>query len=217
MTHTKRLRAVPGRQSTFQETSVTSGSSRSWEVGCSTRGHPHEVPQGGPVPELGWWERAHKQLVMVHGTDDRTIRGYVKEVAPDGVLLASAEYLPDEGPPMPLGGEVFIPQSESTGSRCWNPTSSSSLKALYPRATTSPSTCVAPQPASIPPRTCIWEQVVVMSSKSSTRKPRTSVSSERTTACWTSLAASHLSRHFPPADLFVSWILTKAVGSNGHD
>ena len=63
-----------------------------------------------PPAELGWWERAHKRHVMVHQTDDRTIRGYVKEVAPDGVLLASAEYLPDQGAPMPLGGEVFIPR-----------------------------------------------------------------------------------------------------------
>ena len=63
-----------------------------------------------PAPELGWWERSIKRLVMVHSTDDRTIQGYVKEVAPDGVLLASAEYLPDQGPRVPLGGDVFIPR-----------------------------------------------------------------------------------------------------------
>jgi hypothetical protein len=63
-----------------------------------------------PPPELGWWERSIKRLVLIHKTDDQTVRGYVKEVAPDGVLLGQAEYLPDQGPAMPLGGEVFIPR-----------------------------------------------------------------------------------------------------------
>jgi hypothetical protein len=58
----------------------------------------------------GWFERTQHRHIWIHTTDERTMRGYVKEVSVDGVLLADAEYLPDQGAPMPLGGEAFIPR-----------------------------------------------------------------------------------------------------------
>ena len=55
-----------------------------------------------------WWQKARRKTVMVHTIDDKTIRGLVLEVAPDGVLLGGAEYL--DGAPVPLGGQLFIPK-----------------------------------------------------------------------------------------------------------
>jgi hypothetical protein len=57
-----------------------------------------------------WWESAVLQQVWIHSTDGRTIRGFVKIVAVDGVLLADAEYLDDNGTTVQLGGEAFIPK-----------------------------------------------------------------------------------------------------------
>lgn len=64
-----------------------------------------------PVPPvkspLGWWDEKQNELVMIHMEDDRTVRGLVAGVSPDGVLLKSPEFLGD-GPAIELGGEVFI-------------------------------------------------------------------------------------------------------------
>lgn len=53
-----------------------------------------------------WWDGQRRHQLMVHLTDDTTIRGVVLEVTEDGVLLTACEYLGERT--LPLGGEVFI-------------------------------------------------------------------------------------------------------------
>lgn len=53
-----------------------------------------------------WWAAQRRQQLMVHLTDDTTIRGLVLEVTDDGVLLTAAEFLGDRN--VMLGGEVFV-------------------------------------------------------------------------------------------------------------
>jgi hypothetical protein len=65
-------------------------------------------PEPEPSP-LDWWDEMQNSLVMVHMDDDRTIKGLIVKVSPDGVLLASPEFL-GEGPAFELGGESFIPR-----------------------------------------------------------------------------------------------------------
>jgi hypothetical protein len=65
--------------------------------------------QPAPVVEPSWWERTQRRLVMVHTTDDKTYRGLLVEAVEDGVLLTSVELLLDQGAPVALGGEAFLP------------------------------------------------------------------------------------------------------------
>jgi hypothetical protein len=62
-----------------------------------------------PGPASTWWERVQRRSVLIHLVDERTIRGVVSAVLPDGVLLVSAEYLEDGGGRIELAGDVFVP------------------------------------------------------------------------------------------------------------
>lgn len=60
----------------------------------------------GPV---SWWDGVQRKSVLVHLVDERTIRGVVSQICPDGVLLVSAEYLEDGGGRVEMAGQVFVP------------------------------------------------------------------------------------------------------------
>lgn len=59
-----------------------------------------------PAEPASWWEAQERRQLMVHLIDDTTIRGVVREVTEEGVLLTSAEYLGERT--VSLGGEVFV-------------------------------------------------------------------------------------------------------------
>jgi len=71
------------------------------------------VKRRRPAPDVpresSWWEQAQGRQVMLHMTDENTMRGLVSVVVPDGVLLASPEYLHDGADPVTVAGEAFIP------------------------------------------------------------------------------------------------------------
>jgi hypothetical protein len=71
--------------------------------GAQTR---HRLAAERAAEPRSWWATMRRQQLMVHLTDDTTIRGVVLEVTDDGVLLTAAEYLGDRN--VPLGGEVFV-------------------------------------------------------------------------------------------------------------
>jgi len=77
------------------------------------RRRPEVVEAAVPVPT--WWAKVSGQLVIVHHDDERSFRGIVKEVLADGVVLAHAVLLQDEGPEVPLAGDYWIPHEKVKG------------------------------------------------------------------------------------------------------
>jgi hypothetical protein len=61
------------------------------------------------TPEPSWWATAQRRQVLLHTTDDKTLRGLVQLVTDEGVLVAAPEWLDDSGVALPLAGEAFIP------------------------------------------------------------------------------------------------------------
>ena len=59
----------------------------------------------------GWLRRQLASDVVIHTTDDITVRGFLEEVGRDGVILRAARYLEGQGA-IPLGGELFIPREK---------------------------------------------------------------------------------------------------------
>ena len=57
----------------------------------------------------GWLKRQLADEVVIHTTESQTVRGWLEEVARDGVILRAARYVEGEGE-IPLAGELFIPR-----------------------------------------------------------------------------------------------------------
>ncbi len=56
-----------------------------------------------------WWERARRKQVMVHLSDDTTMRGFVKEKLADGVVLSLPELFSPDNRHTDLAGDAFLP------------------------------------------------------------------------------------------------------------
>lgn len=71
------------------------------------------IPPPGPTPEpAAWLERATRRRLRVHTVKGETFEGTLTLNAADGLLLWSAQLLPDQGKPVDLHGEVFVPREQ---------------------------------------------------------------------------------------------------------
>jgi hypothetical protein len=61
-------------------------------------------------PPVSWLEESIHRRLIVHTTDDRSIRGLLRLAADDGLLLWGAELLEKE--PVKLAGDVFVPRDK---------------------------------------------------------------------------------------------------------
>lgn len=65
-----------------------------------------------PVSWFVWWRRRppeHTQEVVVHCRDDTSFGGVELRSDSSGILLGAPRSLPDEGPPVPMVGDLRIP------------------------------------------------------------------------------------------------------------
>lgn len=63
-----------------------------------------------PAPEPEWLNARVTRRVIVHTRDDRSFEGILEAVHPDGVVLAAARFLPDDGEPIDMAGRVYVPR-----------------------------------------------------------------------------------------------------------
>ncbi|GAA2141532.1 hypothetical protein GCM10009760_25800 [Kitasatospora kazusensis] len=57
-----------------------------------------------------WLRRQLASEVVVHTIEEQSIRGWLEEEAPDGLILRAARFLDAGENPVPLAGETFIPR-----------------------------------------------------------------------------------------------------------
>ena len=64
----------------------------------------------GAVLRPSWLRRSRPALpVIVHTRDDQSLKGVQVRRSRDGILLGAPELVPEDGPPMPLAGQTWVP------------------------------------------------------------------------------------------------------------
>jgi hypothetical protein len=73
-----------------------------------------EVAVALPISWFIWWRHPkpkHTSEVIVHCRDEASFAGVELRRDSSGILLGAARSLPDEGPPVPMIGDLWIPAS----------------------------------------------------------------------------------------------------------